>query len=197
MSFDRAAFEARIAKVGLKHISADELLARISAKNKFGTKNSPPPQKLWDNIIPTAIILDAVRAHFGKSITLISGYRSEAYNQAAKNKDDTNGYKGRAKTSQHMAFSAFDFRVSSVSCTETAALLQEWENSGKMFYSPVSFERKAHKVDAGNIPFGELPREWRLGPFGVWFSLAGYIHAYPSENFTHVDTRGKTDKSGD
>jgi hypothetical protein len=27
-----------------------------------------------------------------------------------------------------------------------------------------------------------------------WFSFKGYIHAYPSENFTHVDTRGLTSK---
>jgi hypothetical protein len=197
MSFDRTAFDARIAQVGLKHISSGELLARISAKNKFGTKNSPPPQRLWDNIIPTALVLDELRAHYGKSITLISGYRSEAYNQAAKSKDDADGYHGRAKTSQHMAFSAFDFRISGVACTETAALLQQWEDEGKMFYSPVDFARKAEKVDAGNIPFGELPRTWRLGWFGVWFSFAGYIKAYPSDNFTHLDTRGKTKKESE
>lgn len=197
MAFDKSAFDARIAAVKLNHISASELLCRTSSANKFGTKNSKPPARLWDNIIPTAIILDAVRAHYGKSITLISGYRSEAYNQAAKSKDDANGYKGRAKTSQHMAFSAFDFRIEGVACTETAALLQEWETSGKMFYSPVSFERKAETVDAGNIPFGELPRDWRVWPLGVWFAFQGYIHAYPSENFTHLDTRGKTKKDSE
>lgn len=185
-------FAARIDGIGLKHFKASELLARTASKNKFGTANSKPPERLWDNIIPTIIVLDALREHLGKSISIVSVYRSEAYNQAAG--DKSVGYAGRAKTSQHMAFTAIDFIVSGMACTEVEKTLKEWSNSGKMFYSPVMFERKAEKVSAGAIPFGELPRTWRVWPLGVWFAFKGYIHAYPSENFTHIDTRGMTSK---
>jgi hypothetical protein len=183
-------FAARIGGLGLKHFNPGELLARTSSSNKFGTRNSKPPQKLWDNIIPTILVLDALREHLGRSISLQSIYRSEAYNQASD--DKATGYTGRARTSQHMAFTAIDFIVSGMSCTEVEKILKDWSDSGKMFHSQVSFERKAEKVKAGNIPFGELPRQWRVWPLGVWFAFKGYIHAYPSENFTHVDTRGMT-----
>lgn len=192
MAFDETAFAAKIDALGLKHFTYKELLARISSKNKFGTKNSKPPMRLWDNIIPTIIILDALREELGTSIKLVSVYRSEEYNQASS--DPTQGYTGRAKTSQHMAFTAIDFTVSGMSCTKVEKILMEWRDTGKMFYSPYKFERKAEKVKAGTIPFGELPRQWHVWPFGVWFSFKGYIHAYPSENFTHVDTRGLTSK---
>ena len=192
MSDYQTKFAARIDAVGLKYFKASELLARTSSKNKFGTANSKPPERLWDNIIPTIIVLDALREHLGKSISLQSVYRSEAYNQAST--DKTKGYTGRAKTSQHMAFTAIDFIVSGMACTEVEKVLQEWSNSGRMFHSPVMFERKAEKVSAGTIPFGELPRTFRMWPFGVWFAFKGYIHAYPSENFTHIDTRGITSK---
>ena len=192
MSDYNTKFAARIGAVGLKYFNASELLSRTAAKNKFGTKNSKPPERLWDNIIPTIIVLDALREHLGKTINLQSIYRSEAYNQASS--DSSKGYTGRARTSQHMAFTAIDFKVVGVNCTETEKILKEWSNSGKMFYSPVMFERKAEKVSAGTIPFGELPRVWKLGPFGVWFAFKGYIDAYPSQNFPHIDTRGMTSK---
>ena len=83
MAFDESAFAARIDALGLKHFGYKELLARTSSKNKFGTKNSKPPMRLWDNIIPTIIILDELRAELGKSISLQSIYRSEEYNQAS------------------------------------------------------------------------------------------------------------------
>ncbi|MGG5886916.1 D-Ala-D-Ala carboxypeptidase family metallohydrolase [Falsiroseomonas sp. HC035] len=188
----RTDFDARIGGLGLKYFSPGELLARTSAKNKFGTANSKPPERLWDNIIPTILVLDALREHLGKSISLVSIYRSEAYNQASS--DKSTGYTGRAKTSQHMAFSAIDFKVAGMPCTDIEKILMEWSNSGRMFHSPVMFERKAEKVKAGTIPFGELPRTWRVWPLGVWFAFKGYIHAYPSENFCHIDTRGQTSK---
>lgn len=190
MSFDETAFATKINKLGLKHFGYQELLTRTTWKNKFGTKNSKPPMRLWDNIIPTIIVLDALRAELGKSISLQSVYRSEAYNQASS--DSSKGYTGRARTSQHMAYSAIDFIVSGMACTKVATLLQEWQNEGKLFYSPVLFERKAETVKAGQIPFGELPRHWHVWPIGVWFSFKGFIKAYPSENFTHLDTRGLT-----
>ena len=176
MSFDETAFATKINRLGLKHFGYQELLTRTTWKNKFGTKNSKPPMRLWDNIIPTVIVLDALRAELGKSISLQSVYRSEAYNQASS--DSSKGYTGRAKTSQHMAFSAVDFIVSGMACTKVATILL--------------FERKAEKVSAGTIPFGELPRHWHVWPIGVWFSFKGFIKAYPSENFTHLDTRGLT-----
>ncbi len=192
MSDYNTRFKARIDRLGLKYFNHTELLSRTSSKNKFGTANSKPPERLWDNIIPTIIVLDALREELGKSISLQSIYRSEAYNQASS--DGSKGYTGRAKTSQHMAFTAIDFIVSGMQCTTVEKTLREWMDGGKTFFAPVLFERKAEKVSAGAIPFGELPRSWPVWPVGTWFSFKGYIHAYTSENFTHVDTRGITSK---
>jgi hypothetical protein len=197
MAFDRSAFEARIKSLGLKHFNADEVLVRTTAANRFGTRNSRPPLKLWDNIIPTIIILDALRAELGKKMTLISGYRSEEYNQSDETYGKGNGYSGRPAKGQHMAFTAFDFVVEGRSAGDVATKLWYWQNERKKFFSPVSFERKAHKVSAGNIQFAELSRDWSDWPRGVWFWFDGFIKPYTKDNYTHIDTRGKTERKGE
>lgn len=192
--YDSDAFAAKIYGAGIKYFGPNEAMARTTSKNKFGTPNSRPSQDLWDNIIPTLIVLDALREHYGQPIKIHSAYRSKAYNQASD--DAATGYKGRAKTSQHIAFTAIDFTVTGHPCTQVETQLMKWRDEGKQFYSPVSFQRKAVVVDGLTIPFGELPRTSAVEG-GVWFYLRGYIDAYPSDNFTHLDTRGITGKMSD
>lgn len=178
MAFDKAAFESFVTSIGLKHFNADELLVGRYRKN-----NGPPPLTLWHNIVPTIIVLDALRDEFGASIKIISAYRTEAYNDPANNK-------GRAPLSQHQAFTAIDFQVSGVKPETVKAKLKAWEND-RWFYSALSFQRKAAKISIGNIPFGELPRKFDLGVLGCWFVFRGYVKAY-GLSFTHLDTRGIT-----
>lgn len=178
MSFDKSKFEAFVGSIGLKHFTADELLV-----GRYQPKNGPPPLCMWHNIVPTIVVLDALREELGASIKLISGYRTEAWNDPANNP-------GRAKLSQHQAFSALDFKVTGVPPATVKAVLKSWEND-RWFWSALDFERKPVRISAGNIPFGELPRKFSTGLFGCWFVFRGYIKAYGT-SFTHLDTRGIT-----
>lgn len=146
MSFDKTKFEAFVASIGLKHFNADELLV-----GRYRKDNGPPPIGMWHNIVPTIVVLDALRDEFGASIKIISAYRTEAYNDPEKNK-------GRAPLSQHQAFTALDFQVSGVKPDTVKARLKSREND-RWFYSALAFERKAVKISRGNSPLGELPRK--------------------------------------
>ncbi len=178
MSFNAAKFDAFVESIGLKNFNASELLV-----GRYRKDNGPPPMTIWDNIVPTIVVLDALRDEFNSSINIISCYRTEAYNDPAKNA-------GRARLSQHQAFTAIDFKVAGVKPETVKAKLKSWEND-RWFYSAYAFERKAVKISYGNIPFGELPRKWSAGAFGCWFVFKGYVKSY-GLSFTHLDTRGIT-----
>jgi hypothetical protein len=184
MSFSRTLFDDFVASLNLKYFNATELLV-----GRYREGNGPPPLRLWHNIAPTITIVDARREELGSSVKIISAYRTEAYNN--------NGNAGRAKLSQHQAYTALDIQTPGHSVEKVATLLAGWQNT-KWFYCPLDFQRKAERVKAGNIPFGELPRKFALGVFGVWFTFRGYIKAYPSKssNFVHIDTRGDLAGSG-
>lgn len=62
--------------------------------------NTMPPEDVWENIKPTALVLDKLRATLGAPIHLTSIYRSPAYNKLLS---------GAAKDSVHMRFQAADF----------------------------------------------------------------------------------------
>ena len=177
MSFNESAFAAHIGRLGLNHFGYKELLV-----GRYRALNGPPPLRLWDNIVPTILVVDALRSHLGKSIKLISAYRTEAYNDPSKNA-------GRAPRSQHQAFSALDIRVTGMAPAAVAKILESWQDK-EWFWSPVQFQRKAEKVKAGRIPFGELPRKVKAGPLGCFFTVRGFVKPYPGSNFTHIDTRG-------
>lgn len=176
MSFNPTKFEAFVGSLGLRNFNHKELLV-----GRYLAKNGPPPERLWHNIVPTMVVLDALRDEFGKPMKLISIYRTEAYNDPAANP-------GRARFSQHQAFTAVDFSISGVKPEATAAKLQEWETV-KWFHSSFAFERKAERISAGLVPFGELPRKFSLGALGCWFTFRGFIKPY-GLSFTHFDTRG-------
>ena len=184
MSFNQSAFEALIGSLNLRHFSPGELLVGRWAKSKNGDRNSAPPLKLWQNIIPTILIVDELRATLGKKIQLISGYRNEAYNNPRNNA-------GRSPRSQHQAYTALDIRVSGMAPSQTATILEQWQGK-KWFFSPIWFERKSEKVGAGPIPFGALPLKVPLFGGGCLFTFRGFVKAYADSNFTHIDTRGVT-----
>ena len=76
--------------------------------------------------VDTALVelLEQLRAHFGKAVTITSGYRTAAHNAAV----------GGAKSSQHLLGRAADIRVQGVSVEDVAAyaerLMPDWGGIG-------------------------------------------------------------------
>lgn len=182
-SFNETKFAAFIANINLQHFGYEELLV-----GRYKADNGPPPERLWDNIVPTIVVLDALREEYQASIKLISVYRTEAYN-------DPTRHPGRAPTSTHQAFSAVDFQVEGVKPDTVRAKLREWECS-KVFWSGYEFKRVDEKLSTGKvIKMGPM---WKMRPagayWGVEFQFRGYVKSYGA-SFTHLDTRGLTNSS--
>ncbi|MDB5269095.1 MAG: hypothetical protein JWP58_2135 [Hymenobacter sp.] len=89
-----------------------------------GVQNSIPPEELWPNIVPTLVVLNALRQQLGASITLTSTYRSKAYNQAV----------GGEPNSFHQRFQAIDFTCAAGSPCSWAAALRQYRNT--LFTNP-------------------------------------------------------------
>jgi len=116
-------FEEFIDRLGLHHFKGSEFTPYWS-RVKNEVINSIPPESLWTNIIPTIIILDELREELGSSITLLSTYRSPAYNAAV----------GGESASFHMKFRAIDFSCANGSPNEWADKLRSWR--GREFPLP-------------------------------------------------------------
>lgn len=71
------------------------------------------------------VVLQCIREHFGKPVTITSGYRTPAHNVAV----------GGAKSSQHLLGRAADIRVQGVSVEDVAAyaesLMPDWGGVGR------------------------------------------------------------------
>ena len=71
------------------------------------------------------VVLQCIREHFGKPVTITSGYRTAAHNEAV----------GGAKSSQHLLGRAADIRVQGVSVEDVAAyaesLMPDWGGVGR------------------------------------------------------------------
>lgn len=104
-----AAFESFLREeiqTPLRFFKPDEFLMKGAShfnqhSNAYGL-NTDPPQALWSNIVPTARVLDELRARLDAPIRILSAYRSPAYNKTIDG----------ATHSQHVDFRAIDF-----SCT--------------------------------------------------------------------------------
>lgn len=76
------------------------------------------------------MLLQCIREHFGKPITITSGYRTAAHNTAV----------GGAKSSQHLLGRAADIQVAGVSVEDVAAyaesLLPGWGGVGRYPVKP-------------------------------------------------------------
>ena len=71
------------------------------------------------------VVLQCIREHFGKAVTITSGYRTAAHNAKV----------GGAKSSQHLLGRAADIRVEGVSVEDVAAyaesLMPDWGGVGR------------------------------------------------------------------
>ena len=108
-------------KQGFKHFTAKEFTDYF-AVHRRGVTNSEPPQELWENIVPTLRIVDELRNHFNAPITILSSYRSPAYNAAIGD---------AAPKSMHKQFRALDISVQGKTPTQVFKVLREWRDKGK------------------------------------------------------------------
>ena len=71
------------------------------------------------------VVLQCIREHFGKAVTITSGYRTAAHNAKV----------GGAKSSQHLLGRAADIRVQGISVEDVAAyaesLMPDWGGVGR------------------------------------------------------------------
>lgn len=114
-------FDQWFARQGFKHFDADEFTGYFHVERR-GVQNSEPPRELWPNIVPTLRIVDELREHFGRSIVIISSYRSPQYNARID---------GAAVKSFHMKFMALDITVAGKTPREVHSVLQNWRSKGR------------------------------------------------------------------
>jgi uncharacterized protein YcbK (DUF882 family) len=93
-------FESWFDRQGFENFTGGELASYFKR-----TRNTYPPKHMWTRFLPTMRIVQKVRTHFGKPVTISSSYRSPAYNAGV----------GGAKFSQHKEFRAADIQVKGVS----------------------------------------------------------------------------------
>ena len=91
------------------------------ARERKGVKNSLPPRRIWNNIVPALRIVDELRDSFGKPCRILSSYRSPDYNKAV----------GGASSSQHLEFTALDIAFDGISPQRVYDRLLEWRKAGK------------------------------------------------------------------
>jgi hypothetical protein len=99
-----------LAGQGVTRFTARELcpVGRVHA----GVALRAPHCDLWANIVPTALLAQEAREHFGRPMIVNSGYRDLAYNHAV----------GSTPGSLHVQFRALDVRIPGV----TPRALYDW-----------------------------------------------------------------------
>ena len=103
-----------------RHFDASEFESYFAAQRK-GVTNSPPPQRLWKNIVPALRIVDELRESLGKPCRILSSYRSADYNKTV----------GGVPLSQHRNFTALDISFNGVSPKKVYDRLLEWRKAGR------------------------------------------------------------------
>ena len=86
-----------------EHFTLEEMIVSPTAK-RLGLSNTPTPEHIENMRYCCEKILEPVRAHFGKPVTINSSYRAPAVNKAV----------GGSKTSQHVNGQAIDFEIQGI-----------------------------------------------------------------------------------
>ncbi len=115
---NEAEYLSFLAGLGLRYISPREIV-RPHKNYRKGVRNNIPPKSLWENIGPTLVLADTLRNELGVKVTLLSVYRSRAYNNVV----------GGASRSQHMLNKAVDLKFDCPS-EEAFALAERLRSEG-------------------------------------------------------------------
>ena len=86
-----------------EHFTLEELTVSPTAK-KLGLSNTPTQEHIDNMKYCCEKILEPVREHFGKAVTINSSYRAPAVNKAV----------GGSNTSQHVNGQAIDFEIQGI-----------------------------------------------------------------------------------
>lgn len=118
-------FRDFFSSLSLKYFQAKEFTFLGSAHNDPTSPafdlNALPAEDLWPRMVPTARVLERLRADLKAPVRLTSVYRTVGYNAAIKGEPD----------SQHTQFTAVDFFCSDGKSPEHwASLLHEYRNEG-------------------------------------------------------------------
>ena len=98
------------------------------------------PDELYNNITPTASILDLLRTEYGNPIYINSTYRSPEYNKAV----------GGKTKSLHLDFNAIDFSVQNKKDLKMLYdLLDNWDKEDDKFAFFVSLPKKKGNMGLG------------------------------------------------
>ena len=111
-----------------KHFSLEEMTRSMVAARR-GIDNTPGAGEIKNLENVCYEILEPIRAHFDKAITITSGYRSEALCEAI----------GSKKTSQHAKGQAVDFEINGVPNIKIAYWLKNNVDFDQLileFYNP-------------------------------------------------------------
>lgn len=106
--------EQFIDRLKLRHFKGKELTPYWT-RTRGGVRNALPHESLWPNIVPTLIVADELRHRIGSSCTILSSYRSPAYNAAV----------GGESASFHMQFRALDLTFAGGTVKQWHAMAKE------------------------------------------------------------------------
>jgi uncharacterized protein YcbK (DUF882 family) len=155
--------EGFIDGLGLRYFRGREFTPYWS-RTRNGVRNAMPPVEIWGNIVRTLVVLDELRAVLGAPITLLSTYRSPAYNAAV----------GGEKFSFHMKFMAIDFTSGRGVPSQWGTMLRKLR--GRRFQIPEEGE------GSGGLTKAAME--------GTSWVFRGGIGVYPESGFVHLDCRG-------
>lgn len=108
---------------GIVHFDPEEFLFLGSAhfgNGKAKGLNAAPPEGLWPNIVPTARVLDTLRARLDAPIRITSAYRTREYNDAISG----------AGESWHLQFRACDITADGIAPSVVADTLARIRKEG-------------------------------------------------------------------
>lgn len=215
-----ASISEYLGALGLRHFTSDTYVRKMSLTRRFTpdstnphhkdlprvrVSNNVPPLNIWDNIIPTLLVLDEICEELSYDLTIKNSYRSKAYNdgliQVSKAKrviadrqnaanDGTvstmtmsTAESGVSSKSQHMPFRAIDFQGSGGNSASWHDKAKEMRGRRFALPWPISMNNVTI-AGATGIKFVESGLLLTDGDF----EYHGGIAQYP--NFVHIDCRG-------
>jgi len=119
-----------------------DLTANFSVSEWKCHDGTMPPPECMDNVLKCARNLQVLRDHLGKPITIISGYRTKAYNDKI----------GGADKSLHMTGHAADIRVAGMTPKEVLGAVLHLIETDKMHNGGVGVYDSFVHVDVRSGP---------------------------------------------